>query len=253
MLQNKKMNNHKTFKDHIGEEWYEILKDVETSGYWGNIQKVISEERSIRTIYPEIGSNLLFKAFRTTSPSKLKVVILGQDPYHDGSYDGYAFSNSLEKRGRISPSLSNILTEVHSDIYIEKEKSLVRWLQPEMVNLERWAKQGVLLINTAHTVVKGVPDSHIWLWKPFTMKVIKELILNKNNLVWILWGRRSQNTFWKIFEDLDHDKDSYLQSNMIIESSHPSPFSAYQGFFGSKPFSKTNEYLIKNNITPIIW
>ena len=240
------------FESLFGKEWYDALNPaLINSNYWISLGNRIAHERKERLIYPEKNSNLFFKAFRTTPISKVKVVILGQDPYHDGSYDGFAFSNSLEKRGRISPSLMNILTEVNRDIY--SDQSLTRWFQPEMVNLERWAQQGVLLINTAHTVVKSVPDSHVWLWKPFTTEIIQILLRNKENIVWILWGRRAQKTFWDILHELKEVNQTYLMDNLIIQSAHPSPFSAYQGFFGSKPFSKTNAYLEEKEITHIIW
>ena len=239
-------------KELFGEEWYEALKNVIESDYWLKIGQAIGEERNIRTIYPEKNSELFFKAFRTTPLSKVKVVILGQDPYHDGSFDGFAFSNSLEKRGRLSPSLQNILTEVHNDVYPEIPFDV--WFKPSTVNLERWAQQGVLLINTAHTVVSGVPDSHTWLWKYFTIQVIQTILRKKENVIWILWGRRAQNLFWNAASAVREEKGEYVtDSNLILESAHPSPFSAYQGFFGSKPFSKTNEFLIKQNVTPINW
>lgn len=235
-------------KQLFGEEWYEALKPVIESDYWSKIGRAVAEERDIRTIYPEKNSELFFKAFRTTPLSKVKVVILGQDPYHDGSYDGFAFSNSLEKRGRISPSLQNILTEVHNDVYPDVPMS--GWLKHEMISLERWAEQGVLLINTAHTVVKGVPNSHIWLWKYFTTEVLRILLETPRPLAFILWGRHAQN----IFSYVEKGKIiNYWSPREIIRSAHPSPFSAYQGFFGSKPFSRTNGFLQQFNFQIINW
>lgn len=245
------------FKELFGEEWYEALKHVIESDYWKKIGNAIGEERNIRTIYPEKNSKLLFKAFRTTPLSKVKVVILGQDPYHDGSFDGFAFSNTIKSTTkRISPSLVNILHELHDDICTYSD-DFGEWLAEQVdyiTNLEDWAKQGVLLINTAHTVVRGVPDSHTWLWKYFTIEVIKTILRKRENVVWILWGRRAQKLFWDTVPIIREEKGEYITTlNLVLESAHPSPFSAYQGFFGSKPFSKTNEFLEKNNITIINW
>ena len=163
------------------------------------------------------------------------------------------------KKGRVSPSLQNILKEVHDDIYPEIDYE--QWFTVEQIDLERWAKQGVLLINTAHTVVKGAPDSHTALWKRFTQFVIQTIILKRKNVVWILWGNRAKNLFWSSIDYiLQHDKRFFvfdheyiMKDSLVIQSPHPSPFSAYTGFFGSKPFSRTNEYLKNKNISQIIW
>lgn len=236
------------FRYLLGEEWYESLKDMINSEYFRNLGSTIARERSLRTIYPEKGSDLLFKAFRTTPLSEVKVVVLGQDPYHDNSYDGFAFSNSVEKRGRISPSLQNILTEVRADCYPEKELETYFAENHEIVSLERWAKQGVLLINTAHTVAKGVPGSHTALWKPFTRRVLDTLMIEHNMpLIFILWGKYAQRIFY------DQVGTYPIKNGLVIESAHPSPLSAYTGFFGSKPFSKTNKFLAENNVKPIVW
>ena len=236
------------YKHLLGEEWYEALTDIIHSDYWEYLGDTIARERLLRPIYPEKGSDLFFKAFRTTPISEVKAVVLGQDPYHDpGSYDGFAFSNSPEKRGRVSPSLQNILREVQEDCYPEwKFDTFIA--DASIVSLERWAKQGVLLINTAHTVAKGVPGSHLGLWKPFTKAVLDILMIEHDKpIVFILWGRNAQ----KIFND---QVGTYpIKNGLVIESAHPSPFSAYSGFFGSKPFSKTNEFLVKNNVKPIVW
>ena len=236
------------FKYLLGEEWYKCLEDMINSDYFRNLGSTIAGERSLRTIYPLKGSDLLFKAFRTTPLSEVKIVILGQDPYHDNSYDGFAFSNSIHKRGRVSPSLQNILREVQEDCYSEKNLETYFADDPSIVSLERWAKQGVLLINTAHTVAEGVPGSHIALWKPFTKRVLDALMIEHNTpIVFILWGKYAQRIFY------DQIGTYPISNGLVIESAHPSPFSAYQGFFGSKPFSKANKYLAENNIKPIVW
>jgi len=162
-------------------------------------------------------------------------VILGQDPYHDGSYDGFAFSN-VEKL-RLSPSLQNIFKELESDVYKD-------FFLPFDPNLERWAKQGVLLINTAHTVRQGEPGSHLDMWNLFTGRVIRTLSRKTNPVVWILWGKKAQRHLEGVKLPPTHLK---------IVSPHPSPFSAHTGFFGSKPFSKTNEYLQRCFMTKINW
>lgn len=236
------------FKYLLGDEWYEALKDMIESDYFRNLGSTIARERFVRPIYPEKGSDLLFKAFRTTPLSEVKCVILGQDPYHDGSYDGFAFSNSIDKRGRVSPSLQNILREVQDDCYPEKNLETQFSEDYKMVSLERWAKQGVLLINTAHTVAKGVPGSHMALWKPFTKRILDILMIDHNTpIVFILWGRHAQKIFY------DQVGTYPISNGLVLESAHPSPFSAYTGFFGSKPFSKTNKFLTENNIKPVVW
>jgi uracil-DNA glycosylase len=223
-------------KELFGEEWYNALDTVLKSEYWRNLGQKIAREREVYTIYPEKGSDLLFKAFRTTPLSKVKVVILGQDPYHDGSYDGFAFSNSDSKL-RISPSLKNILKEVESDIYDG-------FRIDQNLELERWAKQGVLLINTAHTVSKGNPGSHLEYWRRFTIQVILRLQEQDRPIVWILWGKKAANAVLEA---------SMNEKHFVLKSPHPSPFSAHTGFFGSKPFSRTNGYLEKGGMSEIIW
>lgn len=222
----------------FGEEWYDALGGelLTNSFYWRGIGFKIARERDVYTIYPEKGSDTLFKAFRTTPLSKVKVVILGQDPYHDGSYDGFAFSNR-DNGQRISPSLKNILKEVEDDIYNGFQLD-------QNPDLERWAKQGVLLINTAHTVRKGNPGSHLEYWKEFTNKVLLLLQQQNRPIVWILWGKKAENAVKAVKKNEKH---------LFITSPHPSPFSAHSGFFGSKPFSRTNEYLEKHEQDRIHW
>jgi uracil-DNA glycosylase len=243
------------FKYLLGDEWYEALKDMIDSDYFRNLGSTIARERSLRQIYPEKGSDLLFKAFRTTPISEIKVVILGQDPYHDGSYDGFAFSNSPDKRGRISPSLQNILTEVQSDCYPEKDLKTYFAEDHSIISLERWAKQGVLLINTAHTVAKGVPGSHTALWKYFTEKIIKQILVLQRPIVFILWGNHAKKIYNDSVSKMTPTEKLWYdnQLKLNISSAHPSPFSAYQGFFGSKPFTRANNFLANNNLKTIVW
>jgi len=219
----------------FGEEWYDALETVLKSSYWKAIGEKIAQERGIYTIYPDKGSDLLFKAFRTTPLSEVKVVILGQDPYHDGSYDGFAFSND-DNSLRLSPSLKNILKEVENDIHDGFKID-------QSADLERWAKQGVLLINTAHTVRKGNPGSHLDYWKPFTLEIVKILTNQDRPIVWMVWGKKAEYFMLRRIND----------KHLVLTSPHPSPFSAHTGFFGSKPFSQTNTYLKANGRSIINW
>ncbi len=159
---------------------------------------------------------------------------MGQDPYH-GEGQAHGLSFSVERGVKPPPSLKNIFKELKSDLGFGP---------PEDGNLEKWGIQGVLLLNSILTVEQGKPGSHANKgWEIFTDKVLINLNSIKKNIVYILWGKKAQ------------EKGSFLNSknNLIIESSHPSPYSANCGFFGSKPFSKTNEYLVKNNYAPINW
>jgi len=225
------------FLDLLGKEWFELIEEYLDTKDFSNLILELSKERKLYTVYPEQGSDLLFKAFRTTPFSKVKVVILGQDPYHDGSYDGFAFSNT--RRIRLSPSLQNILKEVESDVYDGFKLS-------QDSELERWAKQGVLLINTAHTVRKGEPGSHIHLWNMFTGRMLHQLTNNNKPLVWMLWGSKAKRAAHAEYL-------SKYKTNHVLTAAHPSPFSASNGFFGCKHFTKCNEFLVENNIEPIKW
>jgi uracil-DNA glycosylase len=219
----------------LGAEWFKKMENYLQTDDFSRLTLELFKERRNYTIYPEQGSDLLFKAFRTTPFSKVKIVILGQDPYHDGSYDGFAFSNT--NRVRLSPSLQNILKEVENDVYDGFHLS-------QDSNLERWAKQGVLLINTAHTVRASEPGSHIHLWDIFTRRVIHSLLNNHKPMVWMLWGSKAK----RHLEDRMIDPDQ-----LVLTAPHPSPFSAGSGFFGCKHFSKANTFLIEHNIDPIAW
>ena len=219
----------------LGKEWFKVMEEYLEGDDFSRLYLELFKERRVYTVYPEKGSELLFKAFRTTPFSKVKVVILGQDPYHDGSYDGFAFSN-FEKL-RPSPSLANILKEVESDVY--DGFKLVQDL-----SLERWAKQGVLLINTAHTVRKGEPASHLLMWMEFTRVVVNHLLKSRNPIVWMLWGAKAK----KHIEGRRIAPQQY-----VLRTSHPSPFSAYSGFNGCKHFSQANKFLLDHNKEPIVW
>lgn len=216
----------------IGNKWDEILKDEYKQEYFMNLIDFIKTEYKNKTIYPK--QNEVFNAFRYTDFDNVKVVILGQDPYH-GPHQAEGLSFSVSNDVIKPPSLKNIFKELESDLLISF---------PEHNSLKPWAKQGVLLLNAVLTVEEHKPTSHKDKgWEKFTDDIIK--ILNQKNtpIVFILWGAyaRAKKT---LITNSQH---------LIIESAHPSPFSARNGFFGSKPFSQTNNFLRKNNIKEIDW
>jgi len=211
-----------TLKEQLG-EWYNVLLPIINTEYFSDLGKKLNRNGfSSVTIYPE--ANDVFKAFRLTPINKIKVVLLGMDPYPNPQATGLAFSN--RDLMHISPSLRNILKEVENDCY----NGLKVDQDP---NLERWAKQGVLLLNTALTVEKGKPGSHARLWEPFTKFVLTVISKEIPAVVYLLWGNHAKSY------------KQYIQkeSNFILESVHPSPLSANNGFFGCKHFSKTNKIL----------
>ena len=212
--------------------WDEVLAPLFSNERYTAIRNFLKEEYSTRTIYPNMYD--IFNCFQTTDYDDVKAVILGQDPYHGyGQAHGLCFS--VKKGVTPPPSLKNIYKELKSDLNIDA---------PNHGELTKWAKNGVLLLNTELTVREGNPNSHKdcgWQW--FTDEVIKKLNEREKPIVFILWGgnARSKKKF------IDQNK------HFIIESAHPSPLSAYNGFFGSKPFSKTNALLKSANISPIDW
>jgi uracil-DNA glycosylase len=191
-----------------------------------------NEKKNGKEIYPP-GSDI-FRAFDFTSFEKVKVVILGQDPYH-GKGQAHGLSFSVKDGTQPPPSLENIFKELKSDLDINR---------PTTGNLEKWSRQGVLMLNSSLTVEKSKPASHQGKgWETFTDSALEALNKEKINVVYILWGKKAQ------------EKGQYLdkQKNLIIESAHPSPFSANNGFFGSQPFSKTNKYLKDTKQIPVNW
>ena len=216
----------------IGNKWDIILKEEYQKDYFKELINFIQKEYKEKTIYPK--KNEVFNAFRYTDYDKVKVVILGQDPYHgEKQAEGLSFSVSNEVLK--PPSLKNILKELENDLGIPF---------PKNNSLKPWAKEGVLLLNAVLTVEEHKPTSHSGHgWEEFTDDVIRYLNEREKPIVFILWGSYARKK-----KDLITNKIHY-----IIESAHPSPFSAYNGFFGSKPFSKTNEFLKKNGIKEINW
>lgn len=216
----------------IGNDWDLLLAPEREKTYYKNLRKQLIDEYKNYKVYPNMYD--IFNALKSVSYEDCKVVILGQDPYHgEGQAHGYSFS--VKKGVRIPPSLLNIYKEMHDDVgtYI-----------PDNGYLMKWADQGVLLLNTSLTVRAKSPNSHEKLgWEILTDKIIKILNDRQKPMVFILWGRNAQ-TKEKFITNPDH---------LIIKSPHPSPFSASRGFFGSKPFSKTNNFLKSIGDSPIDW
>ena len=220
-------------KIELESSWKEKLIDEFNKEYMHSLRDFLKKEKSERKVIFPPGRKI-FSALNLTSFQNVKAVILGQDPYH-GSNQAHGLSFSVEHGIRPPPSLNNIFKELASDLNIEK---------PNHGNLEEWSKQGVLMLNSILTVEKSKPGSHANRgWEVFTDKILFLLNSSKNNLVFILWGKKAQ------------EKGHFIDSDrhMIIKSTHPSPYSANNGFLGSKPFSKTNSYLKKHRIKEINW
>lgn len=216
----------------LGNDWDEILENEFKKDYYLKIREFLKAEYSSKVIYPPMFD--IFNALRYTSFESTRVVILGQDPYHEpGQAHGLSFS--VKKGIKIPPSLVNIYKELKNDIGMEI---------PNHGELTSWAKQGVLLLNATLTVRQGLANSHQNIgWSIFTDNIIKALNESSKPVVFILWGGNARS------------KKKYISNpnHLIIESAHPSPLSAYNGFFGSRPFSRTNEFLSKNGFEPINW
>ena len=220
-------------KPQIEESWLEVLQEEFEAAYMNKLRAFLREQlRSNVRIYPPMKD--LFSAFWKTPFNDVKVVILGQDPYHTpGCAHGLSFS--VPRGMNIPPSLKNIYKELISDLSIHP---------PSHGELSSWADQGVLLLNTVLTVQERRAGSHQGQgWERFTDKVIQELNTQRKHLVFVLWGKKAQA------------KRSMLDENkhLVIASAHPSPYSADRGFFGSRPFSKANTYLSNHGIKPIDW
>lgn len=214
----------------IGNDWDDVLASVWNSNGFHNFMNMVKEKYRENTCFPEY--NNIFNALKLTPYKDVKVVILGQDPYH-GTGEAHGLSFSVQKGVKKPPSLKNIFKELKDDLGYD---------EPIDGDLTAWAKQGVLLLNSVLTVEKDKAASHKDLgWNLLTDHIIKLLNQKQEPVVFILWGNFARNK--KVF--ITNSK------HLIIESPHPSPFSANSGFFGSKPFSKTNNFLIKNNITPV--
>lgn len=215
----------------INKKWDVILKEDFESPYFEKLGIFVKNEYKNKIIYPEYKD--IFNALKYTDYDEVKVVILGQDPYH-GENEAHGLSFSVKEGVQMPPSLRNIFKELKNDIGIERTQT----------DLSDWAKQGVLLLNSIMTVVKDTPLSHKDKgWEIFTDSIIKKLGEREKPLVFILWGNYARSK-----KELIKNKN-----HLIIENVHPSPLSASRGFFGSKPFSKTNVFLEKNGINKIEW
>jgi uracil-DNA glycosylase len=217
----------------IEPSWLEALNAEFDKPYFAAIKQFLLEEKKQgKTIYPP--GQLIFNAFNLTPFHQVKVVILGQDPYH-GAGQAHGLCFSVPQGIKPPPSLVNIFKEIETDIHIPP---------PAHGNLEHWARQGVLLLNAMLTVRANEPASHSKIgWEQFTDSVIKKLSDEKEGLVFLLWGRFAQNKETLI--------DGYRHS--ILKAAHPSPFSVHNGFFGCKHFSKTNLILQSRGLEPIDW
>ncbi len=217
---------------NIGNDWDEILKDEWQKPYYINLRGFLKTEYASRTVYPEMHD--IFNALKYTSFADTRVVIIGQDPYHGvGQAHGLCFS--VKKGIEPPPSLKNIYQEMHDDLGVNI---------PNHGELTAWAKQGVLLLNTVLTVRNGLANSHKGMgWETFTDRVISELDKKQTPVVFLLWGSPARKKA-EIITNPIHKK---------LITVHPSPLSAYRGFFGCKHFSRANEILIESGQKPIDW
>lgn len=216
----------------IESSWRAVLTSEYSKSYFKTLTTRLNCAYQAQNIYPPY--QLIFNTFNQCPIDKVKVVILGQDPYHrEGQAHGLAFS--VPDGITLPPSLRNIYREIETDIGTQTTSS---------GNLTRWAKQGVLLLNTTLTVSAGSPASHAdWGWGHFTDAVIRIVSDQRSHVVFLLWGTHAQSKEHLI----DHTK------HLVLTAPHPSPLSAYRGFFGSRHFSQTNAYLASHQMTPILW
>ncbi len=215
----------------IRKSWYDLLKDEFNKDYFKNLQNFLKEEYSKYEIYPS--EQNIFNALNHVPLDKIKVVIIGQDPYHEPR-QAQGMSFSVPEDVDIPPSLVNIMKEIEDDLKIKCIPN---------GNLERWANQGVLLLNTVLTVRRGLANSHKDKgWEILTKKIIELVGQREKPIVFMLWGSFAQS-----FAPL------IAKQHLILKAPHPSPLSAYRGFFGCKHFSKCNQFLEQNGETPIDW
>lgn len=213
-------------------DWNPLLRDQFDEPYWRQLQQYVAEERQRYEIYPP--ADQVYTALHLTAPHRVRAVIVGQDPYHGrGQAHGLCFS--VPRGVRIPPSLANIQRELHGDLGIAP---------PGHGNLEAWAAQGVLLLNATLTVRSGQAGSHHGKgWERFTSRVLEVIDRSVDHAVFIVWGASARRTASMI------DR----RRHTILESVHPSPLSAHSGFFGSRPFSRTNDALVSRGQEPIDW
>jgi len=216
---------------YISKNWFELLKNEFDKDYFKSLQQFLSAQYAKTTVYPE--DKKVFNAFIQTKYSDVKVVILGQDPYiNEHQAHGLCFS---VENGAIPPSLCNIFKEIKAELGGDI---------PNNGNLTKWARQGVLLLNSVLTVEKGISNSHKGKgWEIFTHEVIRKIAEKNTPIVFMLWGGNAK----KIVENID------LSNHFVLSSAHPSPLSATNGFFGNGHFKKCNDFLISKGKTPIDW
>ncbi|MGI5960254.1 MAG: uracil-DNA glycosylase [Massiliimalia sp.] len=217
---------------HLGNDWDELLKDEFQKEYYQKLRKILAHEYKTQTVYPDMYD--IFNALKYTAYQDVKVVILGQDPYHGpGQAHGLCFS---VKRGvKAPPSLMNVFAEIQSDLGIQP---------PSHGELTSWTRQGVLLLNTVLTVREHSPNSHKDIgWQIFTDRIIELLNQREKPIVFLLWGANAKSKTALIT----------APQHKILSCAHPSPFSARNGFFGCRHFSKANAFLAEHGMTPIDW
>ncbi|MDR0903512.1 MAG: uracil-DNA glycosylase [Ruminococcus sp.] len=216
---------------NIGNDWDEILAPQFSAEYYRNLREFLKEEYRAYTIYPDMYD--IFNALKTTAFCDVKAVILGQDPYH-GAGQAHGMCFSVKPGITPPPSLKNIFTELHSDLGIKI---------PNHGCLSSWAENGVLLLNTVLTVRAGQANSHKNRgWETLTSEIIRQLSLREKPVVFILWGGPARSK-----------KPLIGRSHLVLEASHPTPLSAYNGFFGCKHFSKANNFLREKNLPEVDW
>lgn len=216
----------------LGTTWNKYLSAEMQKDYFLDLDRAVTKAYTERVVFPT--KDNVFKAFNLCPFEDVKVVIIGQDPYH-GAGQAHGLSFSVPDGEKIPPSLRNIYKELESDI----GKPI-----PESGNLEHWAKQGVMLLNATLTVEEGQAGFHQgWGWETFTDEVIKTISEQKEHVVFLLWGKFAQDKA-KLIDESKH---------LVLNAPHPSPLSAHRGFLGCKHFSKTNEYLKQQNIAEIQW
>ncbi len=216
----------------FGNDWDDILKEEMEQPYFGELMSWLDEEYKEHTVYPP--RDLLFQALRLTPYHEVKAVILGQDPYHGaGQAEGLSFS--VQSGVKVPPSLRNIYIELKEDMGVPT---------PSHGSLVSWGKHGVLLLNTALTVREGKPASHRGKgWERFTDTIIRLLNEREQPMVFLLWGNHAAEK--EVLINTEH--------HLVIRSAHPSPFAARKGFFGSRPFSRTNAFLQEHGQQPVDW
>ena len=221
-------------KELIPSSWLSYLESETKKPYFLKLDEFVTQEYASKTIYP--AKENIFNALTAINPKDVKVVILGQDPYHEPN-QAHGLSFSVQDGVALPKSLINIYAELKDDLGIAPATS---------GNLQKWANQGVLLLNSVLTVENHLANSHKGQgWEQFTAEVLKVVLKTSQPKVFILWGKQAKDTFYSVY-----DGEPNIE---VITSAHPSPLSAYRGFFGSKPFSRTNKYLSEYHIKTIDW